>query len=99
VDAATAAAYTGCGLFLGPVFPLAVVWSGRVTRTSQRVTSFVISGDLLGGAVLSALLGQLVTSVGVQALPMAFAGLAAGSFCTLLSIQFLGRRLIAMTAA
>jgi fucose permease len=99
VDAMTAAAYTGCGLFLGPIFPLAVVWSGRVTRTTQRVTSLVISGDLLGGTVLPPLLGQLVTSVGVGTLPMAFAALAAGSFCTLLTIQLLGRRPIAMSAA
>ena len=99
VDAITPAAYTGCGLFLGPVFPLAVVWSGRTIRASQRVTSFVISGDLLGGAVLPPFLGQLVMSVGIQALPTAFAVLAAGSFSILLAVQLMGRRLIAISTS
>lgn len=86
----TAAAYTACGLALGPIFPLALVWSGRLLHASQRVTSLVISGDLLGGTVLAALLGQLVTDVGAGALPLAFATLAAGAGGTLLVVQLGG---------
>jgi fucose permease len=80
----TAASYTLCGLALGPCFPLAVAWSSRVLGASQRVTSFVISGDLLGGVVLSASLGQLVTLASAEALPLAFAAMAAGALCILL---------------
>jgi hypothetical protein len=68
-------------------------------HASQRVTSFVISGDLLGGTVLAALLGQLVTNAGAGALPLAFAGLAAGAGCTLLVIQLGAAGVPAMEAA
>jgi fucose permease len=97
-DPITAAAYTACGLVLGPIFPLALVWAGRVMPASQRMTSFVISGDLLGGAVLPALLGQLVTGAGARALPLAFGVLAAGSFCVLLAVNLGRRDLVAISA-
>lgn len=85
--------YIACGLMLGPVFPLALVWSGRALRTSQRITAFVISGDLMGATVFPALLGQLVTSAGVRALPISFALLAAGPFCILLAMRLAGHAL------
>lgn len=88
------AVYIACGLVLGPVFPLALVWSGRVIQTSQRITAFVISGDLMGATVIPALLGQLVTSAGIQALPISFSLLAAGPFCILLAIRLVGHAVV-----
>jgi fucose permease len=82
----TAASYTLCGLALAPFFPLAVAWSSRVLGASQRVTSFVISGDLLGGVFLSVLLGQLITVASAEALPFAFAAMAGGILCILLVV-------------
>jgi fucose permease len=90
LDAITPLVYIACGLALGPVFPLALVWSGRVIQTSQRITAFVISGDLMGATVLPALLGQLVTSAGVRSLPVSFSLLAAGPLCLLLAVRLGG---------
>jgi FHS family glucose/mannose:H+ symporter-like MFS transporter len=93
VTAVTAAAYTACGLALAPVFPLMLVWAGRIMRTSQRITSFVIAADLLGGVVITALLGRLITGFSADVVPIALAALATGQFCILIAIQiFLTRR-------
>lgn len=87
VTSLTAAAYTVGGLAIAPIFPLALVWSSRVLPASQRVTSFVISGDLVGGVILSVLLGRLITATSAFSLPFAFAAMSAGCLLLLTGIR------------
>jgi fucose permease len=79
--------YAVCGLLVGPVFPMCLAWSGRVLYASHRITAYIISGDLLGGVLLSFLLGRLITATGPDVVPFAFAGMAAGMFCILVAVQ------------
>jgi fucose permease len=87
VETAAPIVYTVCGLLVGPIFPLCLAWSGRVLHASQRTTAVIISGDLLGGVILSFLLGRLITATAPDAVPFAFAGMAAGMFFILLAVQ------------
>jgi fucose permease len=79
--------YTVCGLLVGPIFPMSLAWSARVFHASQRITALIISGDLLGGVLLSFLLGRLITATAPDAVPFAFAAMAAGMFCIFATLQ------------
>ncbi len=52
-------AYAACGLFLGPVFPSAIVWWNRHARGSIRATSLMLASANFGGVVFPPLIATL----------------------------------------
>lgn len=53
-------AYTLAGFCLAPLYPLSLIWFDRVQRSSGGAPSWVMISDLVGGAVLPFLVGQLI---------------------------------------
>lgn len=73
-------AYVVTGLVIAPIFPTAIVWLARLLPGDSRATSWLFPGAMVGGAVIPAVIGFVITRVGLGGAPVVLAGVALGTF-------------------
>ncbi|HSP08756.1 MAG TPA: MFS transporter [Candidatus Dormibacteraeota bacterium] len=83
-------AYLVTGLVIAPIFPTGVVWLARLLPGDSRATSWLFPGAMVGGAVIPAVIGFVITRVGMGGAPVVLSAVALGTF-----LAFSGARLLA----
>lgn len=68
--------YVLLGLVLGPIFPTTLAWYGQ--RLTPRLLPIAMTGGSLGAVAVQPLMGAVVSSSGVPAIPVTLMALACG---------------------
>ncbi|OKI01367.1 MFS transporter [Streptomyces sp. CB02923] len=68
-------AYAAAGLCIGPIFPNGLNWLNRSAPASGNAMAYVIAAAMLGSVAFPPVLGAVIQSQGVGALPVTLAGL------------------------
>ena len=87
--AAAPVAYVVTGLVIAPIFPTGIVWLARLLPGDSRATSWLFPGAMVGGAVIPAVIGFVITRVGLGGAPVVLSAVAVGTF-----LAFSGARVI-----
>lgn len=81
-------AYTLAGLCLAPLYPLSLVWFDRVVLSARRAARWVMISDLVGGAIVPFLVGQLITVTSADSLAAALSGCGIVAFVIAASLHY-----------
>ncbi len=78
-------AYIGVGLMIAPIFPTCLPWLNRAVPGVSAAGAYVIAASMIGGVAFPPLLGAVIGTMDVRAVPlMLFAPAVA---CTVLSLR------------
>ncbi|MCX4632015.1 MFS transporter [Streptomyces sp. NBC_01443] len=77
-------AYFGVGLMIAPIFPTCLPWLNRAVPGVAAAGAYVIAASMIGGVAFPPLLGGVIDTMDVKALPLVLFGLAA--VCAALSL-------------
>ncbi|MFD8410256.1 MFS transporter [Streptomyces sp. NPDC059650] len=77
-------AYVGVGLAIAPVFPTCLPWLNRAVPGVAAAGAYVIAASMVGGVAFPPLLGAVIDTLGVDAVPLVLFGLAVA--CAALSL-------------
>lgn len=77
-------AYFGVGLMIAPIFPTCLPWLNRAVPSVAAAGAYVIAASMIGGVAFPPLLGGVIDTMDVKAVPLVLFGLAA--VCAALSL-------------
>ncbi|WP_063785002.1 sugar MFS transporter [Streptomyces sp. TP-A0356] len=77
-------AYFGVGLAIAPIFPTCLPWLDRAVPSVAAAGAYVMAASMIGGVAFPPLLGVVIDSLAIKALPLVLLALA--SVCLLLSL-------------
>ncbi|MFI6002166.1 MFS transporter [Streptomyces sp. NPDC051366] len=77
-------AYFGVGLMIAPIFPTCLPWLNRAVPGVAAAGAYVIAASMIGGVAFPPLLGGMIDTMDVKAVPLVLCGLAA--VCAALSL-------------
>ncbi|MFF3859533.1 MFS transporter [Streptomyces sp. NPDC002209] len=77
-------AYFGVGLMIAPIFPTCLPWLNRAVPGVAAAGAYVIAASMIGGVAFPPLLGRVIDTMDVKAVPLVLFGLAA--VCAALSL-------------
>ncbi|HCA88336.1 MAG TPA: MFS transporter [Streptomyces sp.] len=77
-------AYCGVGLMIAPIFPTCLPWLNRAVPSVAAAGAYVIAASMIGGVAFPPLLGGVIDTMDVKAVPLVLFGLAVA--CAVLSL-------------
>ncbi|MFE8944788.1 MFS transporter [Streptomyces sp. NPDC007856] len=83
IPSAAPYAYFGVGLAIAPIFPTCLPWLNRAVPSVAAAGAYVMAASMIGGVAFPPLLGVVIDSLAVKALPVVLFALA--GVCLLLS--------------
>lgn len=84
IPSAAPYAYFGVGLAIAPIFPTCLPWLNRAVPSVAAAGAYVMAASMIGGVAFPPLLGVVIDSLAVKALPLVLFALA--GVCLLLSL-------------